>query len=528
MVELADTPGLEPGAARHRGSSPFFRRISVFRRNSIWRVFWRRNSGVRWTSLPSANAPLVRLVLLFLGLFLGALSIAGCARSGAGRIYFELEALDQRQAQTLSLPNAETDQIAIELPEGARFPIVTSLQGARWTLADTEPSDSLAEVSAIRVSPDSARIAAIINRPNLPSELREMTLASGAPTFAPVRDVYDAVYLGDGSLIATLLENQQPRGVFRMTASGPIQITRARGNETVLLSVSNPEVVRFRSGANVREVVIGDAVGTPRTPQHPSDRSFGCTRLTRSEQDLSCEPLYAPSPDGIEVPISLVSSRSARERDAILLRSYGAYGQRVGDALSTSERFLIKRGMRVAFAHIRGGGELGPAWHLGGMGANRSNSVADLKAAIDRLRSLYPNARIALSSDSAGAIAVIAAAKLRASTLAAVVLHAPLLNIEATLAAFPEDRAEFGDTPAELSPVSDIDAKGEIPPILLVCAVHDPLVRYQDCLALKDHRPGRVTVMREDSELHNRAWSRAQALEQEAQVLNWLLPYFEN
>jgi oligopeptidase B len=50
----------------------------------------------------------------------------------------------------------------------------------------------------------------------------------------------------------------------------------------------------------------------------------------------------------------------------LVLYGYGAYGYSLDLSYSHSHIPLLQRGWTVAWAHVRGGGELGKAWHAAG------------------------------------------------------------------------------------------------------------------------------------------------------------------
>lgn len=49
-----------------------------------------------------------------------------------------------------------------------------------------------------------------------------------------------------------------------------------------------------------------------------------------------------------------------------LLQVYGAYGMVLETGFNSAAQLLLDRGWTLAFAHVRGGGELGRRWHHAG------------------------------------------------------------------------------------------------------------------------------------------------------------------
>src|ERR687895_842234 len=73
------------------------------------------------------------------------------------------------------------------------------------------------------------------------------------------------------------------------------------------------------------------------------------------------ERIYATAKDGARIPISLVYRKDVR-RDGqapALLEAYGSYGYPSSVFFSSNDLSLLDRGMVLALAHIRGGGDLG-------------------------------------------------------------------------------------------------------------------------------------------------------------------------
>lgn len=407
--------------------------------------------------------------------------------------------------------------LALTLPEGSRFPLITGPNGIRWTLSDSERSDSLAEVSALRISPDERRVAFIVARPNKTRMLREIELATGQATGIKASEVYDAVYLPDGRLLASVLENQQPRKAVILTGDLVEEVAKAKPDEFISLSVATPAAIKLRAwNGNESVVHVGNyqAVVSDEAPH-----KFGCPVLNdQLSKNTRCQQRWIRSSDGTSVPVSVVIPQSASLSSPIYLRAYGAYGQSVGNSLSRRERFLLNHGITVVFAHVRGGGELGTQWHAAGRGANRGSGVADLVEAIRSFR----GRPIILSAASAGAIDAVASLVRVSDLLAGVILESPLLDLEATLRKFPDDQAEFGATPETLFPF-EVIKRIKPPPMLVICSRRDPLVQASACSSFTAMLAAEQTsTWLTAGDRHAQAWSRANDLELDSRVLVWV------
>lgn len=142
----------------------------------------------------------------------------------------------------------------------------------------------------------------------------------------------------------------------------------------------------------------------------------------------------------------------------------------------------------VAIAHIRGGGELGRAWHRSATGAQKVLSVTDLEACMDWLvqQGYTQHGSIALEAHSAGALPAAALVNRHLRTIAALMLHAPLVDLLGTMTdpgchLRAHEAGEFGDPCADaetldamllLCPYSNLRS-GQLPAVLIRTGLDD-------------------------------------------------------
>ena len=90
--------------------------------------------------------------------------------------------------------------------------------------------------------------------------------------------------------------------------------------------------------------------------------------------------------DGVEVPVSLVYKVGAPLASRPLyLTAYGAYGVSLPIAFDPTRLPLLNRGFVLGIVHVRGGGDLGDAWHFAGRQLNKKNTFNDLVDVATRL-----------------------------------------------------------------------------------------------------------------------------------------------
>jgi oligopeptidase B len=149
------------------------------------------------------------------------------------------------------------------------------------------------------------------------------------------------------------------------------------------------------------------------------------------------ERVHATSTGGTRVPISLVRRADARldGSSPMLLAGYGAYGYPYPAGFSSNRLSLLDRGVSVAIAHIRGGGELGKRWHDEGRMMNKRNTFTDFIAAADFLATSGYTApdRLVIEGGSAGGLLMGAVLNLRPDCCATAVLRVPFVDVINTM-----------------------------------------------------------------------------------------------
>nr|WP_274387790.1 prolyl oligopeptidase family serine peptidase [Salsipaludibacter albus] len=104
-------------------------------------------------------------------------------------------------------------------------------------------------------------------------------------------------------------------------------------------------------------------------------------------------------------------------------------------SFSVSRLSLLDRGVVVAVAHVRGGGEMGRAWYLDGKFARKDNSFRDFVAVADHLVATGTTAhdRLAIEGGSAGGLLVGAVVNARPDLATAVLAEVPFVDVLSTM-----------------------------------------------------------------------------------------------
>jgi oligopeptidase B len=206
------------------------------------------------------------------------------------------------------------------------------------------------------------------------------------------------------------------------------------------------------------------------------------------------ERLFAKASDGVEIPISLVyrKDRFARGKNPLFVYGYGSYGYSLPIAFNSNRLSLLDRGFVLAYAHIRGGGDMGKPWHDAGRLMHKRNTFTDFIAVTHHLLDLsYGDpTRVAIEGGSAGGLLMGAVVNLEPSLFSAVVSHVPFVDVmntmlDASLPLTVPEYEEWGDPNQPeafdymlgYSPYDNLEAK-DYPAMLVKTSLYDSQVMY--------------------------------------------------
>ena len=206
------------------------------------------------------------------------------------------------------------------------------------------------------------------------------------------------------------------------------------------------------------------------------------------------ERIQATAPDGVQVPVSLVYRKDTREpgQNPLYVYGYGSYGYSLPLGFSSNRLSLLDRGVVMAYAHIRGGGDLGEPWHDAGKMLVKRNTFTDFIACVEHLTAggYGDPARVAIEGGSVGGLLMGAVVNLRPELFRAVLSHVPFVDVmntmlDATLPLTVPEYEEWGN-PNEsesfhymlsYSPYDNLKA-ASYPAMLVKTSLHDSQVMY--------------------------------------------------
>lgn len=143
------------------------------------------------------------------------------------------------------------------------------------------------------------------------------------------------------------------------------------------------------------------------------------------------EDLQAPGLDHTPVPLTVILPHGEPMDGPMILQAYGSYGISMLPSFNPLIAGFLREGGAYAVCHVRGGGELGETWRLGGKDANKHNTWEDLIGCSEELirRHITTKSRLFIYGGSGGGIAVGRAATERPDLFAGVIDKVPPANM---------------------------------------------------------------------------------------------------
>ncbi|MBB5203498.1 prolyl oligopeptidase [Inhella inkyongensis] len=362
-------------------------------------------------------------------------------------------------------------------------PLADLLQGqARWKRV-IAPKDRVTKAVL-----DGERLLALSQRQDPRRALLVYPAAGGKPQtlLAPSQQVLLEIEKGEGQLLVRGLDG----GVSRLTQldlngkAAPQTLTLPfEGTVREMAALPDGEwLLRMDGWVNPAQTLVVRAGQPARAVDLQPQASYPL-------EGLSAERVMVKSHDGVQVPLSIVHPKGhAGMARPTILTGYGAYGMVMEPGFRPSRLGWLEQGGRFAVCHVRGGGELGEAWHRGAHIVNKQNTVSDFIACARYLiaKGYTSPQLLAGTGGSAGGItiggAINQAPELFAAAQAAVGVS-DMLRMELTPNGAP-NIAEFGTVKSPrhfkamfaLSPFHNVKDGQVYPAVIVTTGANDPRV----------------------------------------------------
>lgn len=206
------------------------------------------------------------------------------------------------------------------------------------------------------------------------------------------------------------------------------------------------------------------------------------------------ERLFVPAKDGVGIPVTVVyrKDKFKRGENPLFVYGYGSYGITIPDTFSVTLLPMLDRGVVTTVAHIRGGGELGEAWHDAGKMMTKRNTFTDFIDATEGLleQGYGKPGDVGIEGASAGGMLMGAVTNMRPDLFKVVLCEVPFVDVmntmlDATLPLTVTEYEEWGnpnqkvafDYMLSYSPYDNVTARN-YPTILVQTSFDDSQVMY--------------------------------------------------
>ena len=146
---------------------------------------------------------------------------------------------------------------------------------------------------------------------------------------------------------------------------------------------------------------------------------------------------WARAADGTAIPLSVVARKEVAADGTApgYLYGYGSYEVSIDPSFVPTRLSLLDRGVVIAIAHVRGGGEMGRDWYEHGKLLEKKNSFSDFVAAAEHLGAsgLVDPARLGAEGRSAGGLLMGAVANLAPERFRAIIAGVPFVDALTTI-----------------------------------------------------------------------------------------------
>lgn len=212
------------------------------------------------------------------------------------------------------------------------------------------------------------------------------------------------------------------------------------------------------------------------------------------KNQYASEWILATASDGTSIPISIVYKKGIKKngKNPLFLTGYGSYGASYPASFSSTRLSLLNRGVIIAIAHIRGGGEMGRKWYEDGKFLHKKNTFTDFIACAEHLiaQKWTSSEYLAISGGSAGGLLMGAVINLRPELFKVVIAAVPFVDVVTTildtslpLSAMewdewgnPNDKTYY-DYMKSYSPYDNVKPQN-YPHLLIIAGLNDARVKY--------------------------------------------------
>lgn len=213
-----------------------------------------------------------------------------------------------------------------------------------------------------------------------------------------------------------------------------------------------------------------------------------------NKDNYTAERVWAPSHDGVLIPMSIVYKKGIKfdGTNPVLQYGYGSYGHTIDPTFSASRLSLLNRGFIYVIAHIRGSEYLGRSWYEQGKLLKKKNTFLDFIACSEYLiNNNYTNSnKLYIQGGSAGGLLIGAVINMRPELYQGAIADVPFVDVVTTMLddsiplttgeydewGNPNDK-QYYEYMKSYSPYDNVKRQ-DYPHLLVTAGLHDSQVQY--------------------------------------------------
>ncbi len=364
----------------------------------------------------------------------------------------------------------------------------------RWCLLDTDPATAagapMTHCQRLSTGPRAERFVGTIK--GKPAFITLGGLGTGAVTLAGAEQWRELIAETDAPLQSALVVGQTLVLEYLVHGSSTLRFTDLQGqgimNDLTPFLPAPVSIEGLRATDTHKLLMSYSGILTPPRSVVIDLPSGHQTLLTQDQPDLPLDGLHARlervRSGNVRVPVWVTGPGVGRGQlpERMLLDVYGGFAAPMDTSFSISRLVWMVNGGGYAVAGPRGGGDYGERWHQAGRAGNRHQSIADVVAVAEWLRSTQPasQGRLAVSGRSHGGLLATEAVHEAPRLFSALVTEAAVLDLvrRDALGGARFWQLEYDGTRA--SPYRTLltatDALAHHPPALLITRDNDAVV----------------------------------------------------
>ena len=253
--------------------------------------------------------------------------------------------------------------------------------------------------------------------------------SKGTPNYTIVRTKISEANLENPEIIVKEHENEviddyvtTPDGLYYVTTKNGVEAKLYLVNEGKTKQLQLPKQagkinisIKNNYESDIWVTISGWLNANERYHYNPKTNAFTEANLTPIPKypefdDIVVEEIEIPAKDGALVPVSIIRNKNIKKdkQNKVIINAYGAYGIAIKPNFQTLFLTWVLHGGIYVVSHVRGGGEKGNGWYMGGFKETKSNTWNDLIATAEYLikEKITNPKKMAISGSSAGGITV--------------------------------------------------------------------------------------------------------------------------